>query len=76
MHCLRTLKPWQDGVNIVSPGALTWEHGGSSVSKAFEKLRSDPELAERIAQAGHELVRRALRPESVRRCVGTAKAKP
>lgn len=57
----------QDGVNIVTPEAVSWKSGGTSILAALHELQQDTAKAEKIAAAGHELVRRALRPENVRR---------
>lgn len=57
----------QNGTNIILPHALTYDSGAKSILAAWEALRADPQRAEKIAAAGHELVRRALRPETVRR---------
>jgi len=57
----------EDGVNVVTPPALTWDGGGSQVLEALRGLREDPPHAAKIAAAGHELARRALRPDNVKR---------
>ena len=49
------------------PQPLTYDGGGKAVLAALQQLKRDPERAEKIAAAGHELVRRALRPDNIRR---------
>ena len=49
------------------PQPLTYEGSGKDVLAALKQLKQDPERAEKIAAAGHELVRRALRPDNIRR---------
>lgn len=57
----------QDGENIVTPKALSYDSGGTNIMAALHDLKEDQQKSEDIAKAGHELVRRALRPENVRR---------
>ena len=58
----------EDGVNVVTTPPLVWDGGGNQLLEALKGLKKDPQRAARIAYAGHELARRALRPENVRRC--------
>ena len=64
----------QDGVNMALPQPLTYDGGGKNVLAALQQLKRDPERAEKIAAAGHELVRRALRPDNIRRQALSAEA--
>jgi hypothetical protein len=57
----------EDGVNVVTPEPLSWDGGGARLLEALMALKEDPRKAARIAAAGHELARRALRPDNVRR---------
>lgn len=57
----------QDGENIVFASELNYKSNGSDILRNLKLLQADSAHAQKIAYKGHEVVRRPLRPENVKR---------